>query len=267
MCDLKQEAGPGRGIRAPHREMLTGCLVRLGGPTCCPCWPCWPQMGKCTGKHGRSWTRSTSTSARDPPSSHPLLGKRGGAVRAPRAQAPRSSGTLASHPPCLLRPSYLARCNSGQATGDSRRAGCSCSCQSSVGGECPRRPGHSALSLTKTWPTAALCRMEIPLCAYHTCNQVIQSLPKGAQGYGSTRSPCSQLPDPSLASVSLNLVGHLLPGSAKSSARKTCKLRSCRPSGSVIYARHAHYVQCWWKRPSPPICQPVCWGTYNAWRT
>lgn len=214
MCDLKQETGPGRGIRAPLSEMLTGCFVRLGGPTGWPSSPGDPAGRKwqehwSTGKHGRSWTRARARAR----GIHPLLGK--GAVRAPPAllpchlpaRVPRYSGTrstLGRHtcppstlplPPRLPRPPYLARCNSGQATGDFRRAGCSCSCQSSVGGEPPRRPGHSALSLAKTWPTAAFCRVEIPLPAYrlsnclatYTCSQVIQSLPP--PGYGSTRPP------------------------------------------------------------------------------
>lgn len=104
------------------------------------------------------------------------------------------AATLAPRPPSpspLASPDrrtlHDATVDRRQATGDFRRAGCSCSCQSSVGGERPRRPGHSALSLTKTWPTAAFCRVEIPLSAYHlsncltpyTCNQVIQSLPQG----------------------------------------------------------------------------------------
>lgn len=201
--------------------MLTGCFVRLGGPTGSPSSPGDPAGRKwqehwSTGKHGRSWAKARARAR----GTHPLLGK--GAVRAPPAllpchlpaQVPRYSGTrstLGRHtcppvnsplPPRLPRPPYLARCNSGQATGDFRRAGCSCSCQSSVGGEPPRRPGHSALSLTKTWPTAAFCRVEIPLPAYPLSNCLSSHYlqpgnSKSAQGYGSTRPPIlpsSQLP-------------------------------------------------------------------------
>lgn len=206
MCDLKQETGPGRGIRAPpHRDVdrllrPIGWAHRLAQQ---PRRPCWPQMARAL-EHRKARAlldQSTSTSARDPP---PI--REGGSSRAtcPAALPPARPGSqvlrYSEHPwpphlppvhpplpPRLPRPPYLARCNSGQATGDFRRAGCSCSCQSSVGGERPRRPGHSALSLTKTWPTAAFCRVEIPLYAYrlsdcltpYTCNQVIQSLPQG----------------------------------------------------------------------------------------
>lgn len=191
----------GDGIRKgdpspPFNEMLTGCFVRLGGPvgwSSSPGDPAgrkWqehqPGLPGGTGKHGRSWARARARAR----GTHPLLGK--GAVRAPPALLPCHLPTCPPRSPKVLRysgqpwpphldppnpplrlprPPYLARCNIGQATGDFRRAGCSCSCQNSVDGEPPRRPGHSALSLTKTWPTAAFCRVEISLPAYYSPTQ------------------------------------------------------------------------------------------------
>lgn len=95
MCDLKQETGPGRGIRAPpHRDVdrllrPIGWAHRLAQQ---PRRPCWPQMARAL-EHRKARAllgQSTSTSARDPP---PF--REGGSSRAtcPAALPPARPGS------------------------------------------------------------------------------------------------------------------------------------------------------------------------------
>lgn len=140
-----------------------------------------------------------------------------------------------------------------------------------MGGERPRRPGHSALSLTKTWPTAAFCRVEIPLSAYYTCNQVIQSLLKG---YGSIRPRTLTILSPCAPASSLTLPacpggqfkwlftnGDLVatPKIGEKSARQTA-FEELPSSTQYQWHVHAgHIVQCGRSEPRHlPAYLPTC---------